>query len=204
MYQPKKYKNNDSLFIYNFIKQYPFATLILQGDRLLATHVPVMVEGTPENFRLYAHLANHNSMCQFLNSGNEMLTIFKGPDAYISSSWYQDPDIRTWDYSAVHINAKITLQTADELQNSLENLINHFEKGQENPIRPDEIPKNIWDENFKEITGFWLDLQECVGIQKLHQGFAENDIENIASHLENRYKCPVSTIGKQIRNKNEK
>lgn len=120
MYQPERYKNDDSLFIYDFIKQYPFATIVGQGKHLAATHVPVLVEGNAKEFRMYAHIANHNSMHKLLGSNTEMLLIFTGPNAYISSSWYEKPDIPTWDYSAVHINAEVKLQSAEELQHSLD------------------------------------------------------------------------------------
>src|SRR5690554_3504246 len=134
MYQPKKYQNDDSHFIFNFIREYPFATIVLQGSKMLATHIPVLIEGSAEDFRLYAHIANHNPMWDHLENEKEILVIFKSPDAYISSSWYTNPDIPTWDYAAVHVNARLQLQTDKELQRSLENLISHFEKGQENPL----------------------------------------------------------------------
>lgn len=202
MYQPEKYKNDDPQFIYNFISQFPFATLVLQGNNLLATHVPILVDGSHQNFRMYAHIANHNPMRQFLETAAEMLVIFKGPDAYTSSSWYEKPDIPTWDYSAVHINAKVILQNDAELQDSLEKLLRHFEKNMDQPIDRKRIPKRTWNENFKEITGFWLQPEKCVGIEKLHQGFSQKDINNILAHLATHEACPMQNLRKQISDKN--
>jgi len=123
MYQPEKYKNDSRDFIFKFIQNHPFATAIVQGGHLLATHIPVLVKGSHENFRLFGHIANHNPMRGFLKDNAEMLLIFKGPDAYVSSSWYSMPEIPTWDYTAVHVNATIHLQTSTELENSLLKLI---------------------------------------------------------------------------------
>lgn len=194
MYQPEKYKNDSRDFIFKFIRNHPFATSIVQGGHLLATHIPVLVKGSPENFRLFGHIANHNPMRGYLKDNVEMLLIFKGPDAYISSSWYASPEIPTWDYVAVHINAMVNLQTPEELEIALRELITHFEKDSDLPIAPTEIPETIWKENFEDITGFWLDPFILKGIEKLHQGFGKKDIGNIAKELGNRPICPNSLI----------
>ena len=45
MYQPKKYKKQDPDYLYQFIKNHPFATLVVKGKQLLATHIPVLIDG---------------------------------------------------------------------------------------------------------------------------------------------------------------
>lgn len=202
MYQPKKYQNDDSHFIFNFIREYPFATIVLQGSKMMATHIPVLIEGSAEDFRLYAHIANHNPMWDHLENEKEILVIFKSPDAYISSSWYTNPDIPTWDYAAVHVNARLQLQTDKELQRSLENLISHFEKGQENPLDINQIPEKVWNENFKEITGFWLTPTSVSGVAKFHQGFQQKDLQNISKQLNKQSTCPMEKVSALIKKHN--
>jgi len=119
MYQPKKYKKQDPEYLFNFINEHPFASFVLKGERLMATHIPVLIEGNFQNYKLYAHIANHNEQLEFLKDEVEALMIFQGAHGYVSSSWYQDKDISTWDYSAVHVNVKLKLQTNEELQTSL-------------------------------------------------------------------------------------
>ena len=203
MYQPHKYKNNQPEYIFNFIQQHPFAILVMHGRELLATHVPVLVDGNAANYRLFAHIANHNPMREYLADTKEMLLIFTGPDAYISSSWYSEPDIPTWDYAAVHINAEVRLQTEDELQVSLEKLIAHFEKDQPSPLAIGSIPENTWRENFQEITGFWLLPNRAVGIEKLHQGFSKHDVKTITNKLDAASTCPVHPLSKLLSKKHE-
>ena len=128
MYQPKKYKKQDPEYIFKFIQQHPFATFVIQQQELQATHIPVLVEGNAEDFRLFSHIANHNELFLSLKNGAKALLIFQGNHAYVSSSWYAQKDISTWDYSAVHVSVEIQLQTTAELENSLEKLVNHFEK----------------------------------------------------------------------------
>ncbi|MDN3725101.1 FMN-binding negative transcriptional regulator [Aequorivita sp. SDUM287046] len=203
MYQPPKYKNNDPEYIFRSIKQHPFATVVMRGEELLATHIPVLVDGTASDYKLFAHIANHNPMREHLMDHKEMLLIFKGPDAYVSSSWYADPNIPTWDYTAVHINAKIQLQTEEELHWSLDQLIDHFEKDQSHPIASKDIPDDMWAENFKNITGFWLFPFKAVGIEKLHQGFEKKDIITIKKKLNDTAECPLHPISKLLNEKHD-
>lgn len=184
MYQPKKYKKQDSEYIFNFIQNHPFATLVLHGESLLATHVPILLEGTSQNFKLYSHIANSNEMLSFLKDETEVLLIFQGVNGYISSSWYEEKDISTWDYSAVHINAKINLQTSEELENSLEKLVHKFESSQENPLFYKDIPSEMLKEHLPMITGFWCEPFKIEGVAKLHQSYKKQDVASVVHHLE--------------------
>lgn len=195
MYQPKKYLKRDKDYIYNFIIENPFATFVINGDRLLATHIPVLIQGTPQSFTLYAHIANHNEQFNFLKDGLEAILIFQGPHAYVSSSWYREKDISTWDYSAVHVNVTLKLQTTAELEESLQNLIHKFEKDQENPLFYDDIPRDIIDDHLPQITGFWCEPFKIEAIAKLHQGSKKEDVHSVVDHLEsqdNPLSCPLS------------
>ena len=183
MYQPKKYKKQDPEYLYEFIKQHPFASFILKGNRLLATHIPVLLEGDSQNFRLYAHIANHNEQLQFLKNDAEALMIFQGAHGYVSSSWYQEKDISTWDYSAVHVNVKLILQTREELETSLVNLVHRFEKDQSNPLYYKDIPKQMLDDHLPLITGFWAEPFKIEGVAKLHQSYKKKDVESVIHHL---------------------
>ncbi len=183
MYQPKKYKKQDSEYIFSFIQQHPFATFVMQNEELQATHIPVLVEGKPKDFRLYSHIANHNEMFSALRNGAKALLIFQGEDAYVSSSWYAEKDISTWDYSAVHVSVEIQLQTKEELENSLEKLVYRFEKDQQQPLFYKDIPKQIIAEHLPLITGFWAKPIQVKAIAKHHQGSQEKDVKSVINHL---------------------
>ncbi len=185
MYQPKKYKKQDPDYLYQFIKNHPFATLVVKGKQLLATHIPVLIDGAnAKNFRLYAHVANHNELLNFLEDDVEVLLIFQGAHAYISSSWYKEKDISTWDYSAVHVNARIKLQSRQELENSLEKLVETFEKKQQSPLYYKDIPKKMLVDHLPLITGFWADPFDIKGVAKLHQTFEKDDVNAVVEQLE--------------------
>lgn len=183
MYLPRKYQKTDNSYIFEFIKKHPFATVVSQGNRLLATHLPVLTEGAAENFRLFSHMANHNEQLQFVQDQSEALLIFQGAHGYVSSSWYSEKNISTWDYSAVHVNVRITRQTEGELESSLENLVHHFEKDQKQPLMYHDIPKPMLDEHLPLITGFWCEILHIDAIAKLHQGYPKEDVVSVIEHL---------------------
>jgi transcriptional regulator len=203
MYRPAKYQKDDKSFIFPFIQKNPFATFILNGERLLATHIPILIDGDENKWRLYGHIANHNEQLEFLKNGSEALIIFQGSHSYVSSSWYREKDISTWDYSAVHVNAKIKLQSQEELEDSLKKLVGTFEKEQENPLFYNELPEQLLKEHLPLITGFWLEPINVEGIAKLHQTYPKQDVEEVARRLEASGNCMRFNVGKDIRKENQ-
>tara|TARA_R110000765_G_scaffold233400_1_gene336508 strand:- start:429 stop:1046 length:618 start_codon:yes stop_codon:yes gene_type:complete len=202
MYQPKRYQKNDSAYFKDFITAHPFATLVIQGERLLATHIPVLIDDSKPEIILFGHIANFNEQLNYLKENAEVLLIFQGANGYVSSSWYKEKDISTWDYSAVHVNAKIRLQTSSELESSLEKLVNHFEKKQENPLFYNDIPSDMLKEHLPLITGFWCEPFKIEGVAKLHQSYAEEDVQSSIEHLA---KCPSTVqLSKDIKKEHDR
>lgn len=201
MYQPQKYKKEDQAYIFKFIQQHPFAAIVSNGNRLMATHIPILTEGNSKNFKLYSHIANHNDQLKYLNDGDEVLLIFQGAQGYISSSWYEEKDISTWDYSAVHINAKVIRQSSEELEQSLIKLVRRFEKPQPKPLYYEEIPRKMREEHLPLITGFWLEPTKIEAIAKLHQGYKKQDIINVITELESE--SGNTELSKNIKDENK-
>ncbi|HRK08346.1 MAG TPA: FMN-binding negative transcriptional regulator [Pseudobdellovibrionaceae bacterium] len=109
MYVPANFKVEDPKLIREFLAQYPFATL-LQGFE--ASHIPLLELDTPTDpsarlHKLYGHLTASNTLVQKLRSSGpdaEVMAIFLGPHAYISSSWYSNPNIPpTWNFMSAHL-----------------------------------------------------------------------------------------------------
>lgn len=202
MYRPEKYQKDDMKFVFSFIKNHPFATVIMNGQRLLATHIPVLTEGGEEKWKLFTHLANHNEQASLLKDGTEALVIFHGPHSYISSSWYENKGISTWDYTAVHVNAKVKVQSREELEGSLEKLVKHFEKNQQEPVYYHDISRQEVEDHLPLITGFWLEPFKVEGIAKLHQAYPEKDVKSVVSHLKASNDPMEQEVGEIIKKEN--
>ena len=199
MFQPDKYRKKDGQYIFDFIKAHPFATFVIKGSELLATHIPILVKGDSQEFTLYGHIAKANEQYSHLRDDLEGLLIFHGAQGYVSSSWYKEVDISTWDYSAVHVNVKLKLQSREELINSLKELVWHFEKEEEKPIFYEDLPQEMIEEHLPLITGFWCEPVKVQAIAKLHQGFEKEDIHSVTRHLEKRGNALSSELSKNIK-----
>lgn len=183
MYRQTKYIKEDPKYIFDYIRKHPFASFIIKGKELLGTHIPILTEGNADDFLLYGHIANNNEQWQHLKDDLEALLIFKGADSYVSSSWYSHENISTWDYEAVHINVKLKIQSKPELEDSLEKLVYHFEKDQENPKLYSDLPSAMVQEHLERIMGFWCHPYKVQAIAKLHQGFENKDVNSVIYHL---------------------
>lgn len=202
MYRPPKYIKEDLDFIQDFIRKFPFATMVSKRDEFIATHIPVLAEGEKENFRLYGHIANHNKQLAQIKEGAKALLIFQGNHGYVSSSWYAEKDISTWDYSAVHIHAEIELQSREELIASLEKLVHAFEKEQENPLYYKDIPKKMLEDHIDLITGFWLKPTKIEGVAKLHQTYSEENKRRTIAKLSENDDAMDAKLSEDIRREN--
>ena len=203
MYRPASYIKEDKSHIFSFIQQNPFATMVSGGSNLIATHIPVLLEGHEDSWVLYSHMANHNDQRKRLVDGEEALLIFQGPHAYISSSWYREKDISTWDYSAVHVNASIRIQSREELENSLEKLVNRFEREQQNPLYYKDLPEKMLKDHLPLITGFWLDPFKMEAIAKLHQSYPQHDKVAVANKLEQSQDFECSAFLQDFKKENK-
>lgn len=199
MFQPPKYQKKDRQYIFDFIRAHPFATFVIKGKELLATHIPILIKGDVKNFTLYGHIAEANEQYQYLEDGLEALLIFHGAQGYVSSSWYKEVNISTWDYSAVHMNVKLKIQSKEELVQSLKNLVGHFEKDQKHPVFYEDLPKEMIEDHLPLITGFWCEPLKTQAIAKLHQGFDKDDIHSVTQHLESRKDPLSSELSKNIK-----
>ena len=183
MYKTKYYSRTDTVFINEFIDAYPFAIMVSRGDDLIATHIPILKNKNSKELQLYGHIANHNEQLKYLRDESTVLLIFNGPHGYISSSWYDEADISTWDYAAVHVHARIRLQSEAELVDSLRELVQKFEKPQESPVLYDDIPADILKSHLPEITGFWLNPYKIEAISKMSQNRSKEDVASVVEHL---------------------
>lgn len=205
MYQKDSYIKDDPEQLFRFISNHPFATFVLNGDRLLATHIPVLTEGDSKKFRLFGHISReYNEQINYLEDNREALLIFHGPQGYVSSSWYKKKYISTWDYSAVHINVKINIQSDKELEESLQKLVNHFEGEQENPLFYDDIPEDLIQAYMPGITGFWAEPFKVEAVAKFHQGYRAEDVESTIKHLEKKGDPAARQLAEEIRKEHGK
>ena len=183
MYIPDKYKNTNLLEVQDFIKSNSFGILTsLMKGRLWATHIPLELETKEDGTKvLVGHIAKANPQWKYFSDIKEVLCIFNGPHSYISSSWYKEEEVPTWNYIAVHIYGSLRVQKEKELISSLHKLVERHEENSKKPFSLKDVSQGTMRQ-IKGVVGFEITINEIKATYKLSQGRKE-DHEVIISEL---------------------
>lgn len=185
MYIPENYSLTNQAEIHEFLHKNGFALLINQTlGKLWATHVPLVLDfksdGTPY---LLGHISKANPQHEGFAENNEILAVFTGPQAYISSSWYDHENVPTWNYIAVHVYGKIKIHSHEEAVLGLKKLVDKYEEKSENPIRVENLSEKTMRE-ARGIIGFEIEITSIEAQKKLSQNRDDKNYKNIISELE--------------------
>lgn len=186
MYIPQDYKNEDLKDVQEFIINNSFGILInYTNGKPWATHIPLELDKDSNgNDILVGHIAKANPQWKYFVEDKEVLCIFNGPHTYVSSSWYAEEEVPTWNYIAVHIYGLLKIQEEKVLMASLHKLVDKYERKSENPISLNNLSKNTLRQ-VKGVIGFEIEIKEIQAAYKLSQG-REHDHPKIIEELEKR------------------
>lgn len=179
-------KWEDEPEIVDFIKRNAFATLISQVDgKPWATHLPfVLGKNNAGEPVLSGHLAKANQQWKTISENADVLVIFQGPHAYISSSWYNHENVPTWNYLAVHVSGKIRLIEGEELMDHLKSLTDTYEEGRPNRVRVETMSESYVAGQLRALVGFEIKIEEVKASAKLSQNRDDVNYHHIVEKLE--------------------
>ena len=112
---------------------------------------------------LLGHLSRANQQAKSLKDGVEVLAIFNGPHAYVSSGWYNHANVPTWNYIAVHLYGKIRICNDEELHAHLTSLTAHYERNMAKPQDVSSMPAEMVKTQMKGIIGFQIEVTKIEG-----------------------------------------
>tara|TARA_R110000868_G_scaffold84342_8_gene237862 strand:+ start:259 stop:870 length:612 start_codon:yes stop_codon:yes gene_type:complete len=199
MYIPQYYKQTDLSEIKDFLIQNSFGILVNQVEgKPWATHIPLELD-TDENGKdiLVGHISKANPQAKNLAIADTILCIFNGPHAYISSSWYKEEEVPTWNYIAVHIYGKISILTEEQVMASLHKLVDKYEKNSKKPISLKDMSEKTLRQ-VKGIVGFQISIDDIQATYKLSQTRPE-DHSKIINELEETNVTNAIEIAKAIK-----
>ncbi len=185
MYTAKVNRNENTEALHEFIHANGFAILVSNVEgKPWATHIPLLLSSDKK--KLQGHIAKGNKQWKEWNADTEVLAIFQGPHAYISSSWYDHENVSTWNYLAVHVYGKLKIQTEQELLDSLKELTVKYEKQSERPVSVDRMNPNYVKREMLGIVGFEIGISRIEATYKLSQNRDAQNHEMIITELEKR------------------
>ncbi|WP_026679418.1 FMN-binding negative transcriptional regulator [Fictibacillus gelatini] len=184
MYIPKYYRMDHNEAV-QMMKSNPFALLVtVDGERPLATHLPLDIREEEGKIFATGHIAYGNRQKKTLDPNREVLLIFQGPHAYISSSWYEVEEVPTWDYLAVHAYGTARVISGDELRSALDSMLQHYESHRENGRLWDTFDPELLESEMKGIVGFEIEITDIQAAAKMSQNRSDTDYKSIVTELE--------------------
>jgi transcriptional regulator len=185
MYVPKPFQNTERSQLNDFIRENGFAVLVSTTDqKITATHIPLHLSDDGE--KLYGHIARANPQWKNFDALNEVLAIFNGPHAYISSSWYNLEKVPTWNYIAAHVYGKIRIIEGEQLVESLKAIVDKYEQKSAHPVSVERMTPEYFNRAIKGIVGFEITISHMEAAYKLSQNYDQVNHEAIINQLEKR------------------
>jgi transcriptional regulator len=188
MYIPNNFKQENLDEIKSFLQQNSFGILVSQvNGKPWATHIPLeLVKGAQGQDVLVGHLSRGNKQWKDFENNEEVLAIFNGPHAYISSSWYDHENVPTWNYIAVHVYGTIRIVEGEELLDSLKKQVNKYEAHSANPVTVEGMSKKFLESELKGIVGFEIRITDIQASYKVSQNRDAKNKQTIIDELEKR------------------
>lgn len=185
LYVPTHFATDDRATVMRLVHDHPFATLVTPGaPEPLVTHLPLIhVADREPNGTLLGHFARANPHARC--AAAESIAIFHGPHAYVTPSWYADPDgaVPTWNYAVVHAHGTLELACDPaETRAILDLMIQRFESGRAAPWRLGLGPDRL-DAMVGAIVGFRLKVKRIDAKLKLSQNRSADDRRRVAAGL---------------------
>ena len=194
MYLPTHFAEPSLDELHRLIQAHPLGTLVSHSaDGLDANHLPFLLDAQAgEAGTLLAHVARANPLWETLTDGAPVLAIFRGPQGYISPSWYpgkQDTPRRvpTWNYEVVHAHGTLHVHEDEKfLRRVLALLTRTHEAAEPHPWKMGDAPAGYLAEQLQRIVGIELRITRLVGKRKLGQHHELRDREGAIQALEAR------------------
>jgi transcriptional regulator len=184
VYIPKYFKVTSVDEIWDFVQKNSFATIVTtEQGKPIATHVPLQLIKEGDTYYITGHMAYGNPQWRTFESCEDVLVMFQGPHAYISSSWYGEENVPTWNYQSVHVYGTASILSEEELKQDLTMLLQKYEKHRKNPVLWDKLSPQLLEQQLKGIVGFKIKVQEIQAANKLSQNRNEVDYHNIVNKL---------------------
>ncbi len=110
MYIPPHFEVSDRAWILDLIERHPFGSLVTcEEESARVSHLPLIAQERQEEIWLIGHVARNNPHAQSIVAQAAATLVFRGPHAYISASWYEEPyaTVPTWNYTAAHVAGRL-------------------------------------------------------------------------------------------------
>ena len=187
MYNIPHFKESDQQVILQFMREHSFALVIgCHGNTPVATQLPLLMEERDGKLFLLGHFMRSTDHHKAFEKNREVLCVFTGPHAYVSASWYTNPQqASTWNYMTVQARGKMVFTDEEKLREILERTTTHYEGGEQTAAGYHQLPSHYIDKLIGAIVGFEIEVTALENTFKLCQNRDAVSYQNIMRHLQN-------------------
>ena len=185
MYIPAHFAAGDAT-VHELLTRHGAADLItLTADGLLATMLPFAYESAAgQRGALYGHVARNNDQWRKPAQG-ESLAIVRGPDAYVSPSWYAAKAehgrvVPTWNYVTAHVYGRLVVHDDPAW---VEDVVRRLTAKHEAARLENPAPRKFIEGQLRAIVGLELQITRIEAKAKLSQNRPETDVPGIVAGL---------------------
>lgn len=179
--------------VHDLLTSHTAADLVTATDAgLLASTLPLIFDpAVGEHGALHGHLARNNPQWSTPVLG-EALVILRGPDAYITPSWYAAKAqhgrvVPTWNYAVAHVYGPLTIHDDPAwLDAHVRRLTAQHEAAEPHPWSVDDAPDRFVHGQLRAIVGLELTISRVEAKLKLSQNRAAGDIAGVVAGLHAR------------------
>jgi len=186
MYLPEHFRVDDPEVIFEFAERHGFALLTTVHEGVpFTSHLPLLVE---RNFgtqgRIVGHMARANPQWRDA-AGQKGLVVFVGPHAYVSPTWYAEPNtVPTWNYTAVHAYGRLEIdEDPQTLREIAARTTARYEAGRD-PAWQLDADSPLVAGLVRQIVGFRMTVERWEAKFKLNQNHSPARRERVMAGLE--------------------
>jgi len=186
VYSPTHFTAHDRAAIARLMHEYSFATLITPAEpEPMVSHLPLLlVPGCEPHGTLIGHFARANP--HWLRAREvPSLAVFHGPHAYVSPSWYGEPErmVPTWNYVTIHAHGILEMiDDAHEAQGIMDALVHRFEAARAVPWTFERDARER-DALMGAIVSFRMRIRRVDAKFKLSQNRSSDDRARVIAAL---------------------
>jgi len=185
MYIPPHFLQHSTEEAIEIIRNNSFGPLISHiENRPWATHLPMLSRQTESgDLILHGHVSKGNLQGKSFSPEEEVMAIFQGPHAYVSSTWYTTENVPTWNYAAVHVYGKIRIIEGEDLKASLKELMDTFESYTGTHLAIDDLSEKYVHRQMNGVIGFEMTVTDIQCSFKLSQNRDAQSYEQVTNAL---------------------
>jgi transcriptional regulator len=196
MYVPAHFAADDATVLQLLVRHGAADLITWTQDGLLATMLPFAYEpAAGEHGALYGHLARNNDQWRQPAIG-ESLAIVRGPDAYVSPSWYAAKAehgrvVPTWNYLTAHVYGRLIVHDDPQwVEDVIRRLTAKHETAKAQDLGTagdvwsvDDAPRAFVEGQLRAIVGVELRITRIQAKAKLSQNRPAADIAGVVAGL---------------------